>query len=413
MDGISFVRAACPACHCPDCRTILDFGNQAFSLAPMMRWNAPAINWRALLQVCEDCGLVFFREPVALDLADLPRNPHTRVFPREYSGVMLEQVLSRTDRKDRIWDFYCEDGELLRALRDAGAQDLMGVEPSSGSIALCREAGLPVRAGVFSHRLAEQMTGELGWPDLVLVRNALEHAFDLTDFFAGLKYLLDRGGRALIQLPDFDSYMQQGAFDLLIGSHYNFFTRKSLERTLRAYGLRMESCWQTEFGGGHYWAEVRGGAAEDRDEEEPELSGVERFVNRCHDNIETVRCEISSLVQRFSCLAACGVGVRGHTLLGYAGITGGIGYVVEDKLVWRGRTLPGIGLPVARTEQMHTQPPEVCLLMPQWDRGEQAHLLEKIREWFPLDTLCVEFCPADRPDLFLIERPAVYHSERF
>lgn len=402
MTGYYAMRTACPGCACEACRSILDFGQQAYTLAPLQRSMTPAVSSRVQLQVCEDCGLIFIREPMRQSCLLPVRNPHARMFPPDYPQLLARLVRDGGSVFDRVWDIYCDDGGVLRELRAGGMQALMGIEPTAGSSVLCRESGFYVETGIFSLELAQEMVAKHGWPDRVLLRNALEHAERLADYLRGLAFLLSKGASAILQLPNFARTMREGMYHDLNAAHCNHFTPDTLCRLLRAHGLSAKATGQDEHGGGNLFYEIRTGTGGALSSPDPEA--VDRFVWRCRDNLEAVRAEVQNVGRRYGRIAACGFSVPGHALLGYSSTASSVCFVIEERPVWRGRVLPGCELPVIDSRTLHDHPPEVCLLLPQWNREEQMRLRGRCAEWLRRDGLVVEFCPPEQPGVILSER---------
>lgn len=123
-----------------------------------------------------------------------------------------------------VLDYGCGNGEFVRAMRGAG-YDCFGYDPNSASESEYVNRGHEGRSY-----------------DLITLWHVFEHFSDPAAELARLTALLKPGGRLFIAVPNFeglDSRFGRGKwFHLDLPRHVFHYGPESLERTLRAAGLR-------------------------------------------------------------------------------------------------------------------------------------------------------------------------------
>jgi SAM-dependent methyltransferase len=168
--------------------------------------------------------------------ADAPEDPEPWAWERRRALLLGEARAG-----ERVLDLGCGAGRFVAALRDAGA-DAVGVELAEAALERARR-----NAPGADLRLLEpdgSLPLEHASVDLVWCSEVLEHVADTAHLLLEARRVLRPGGRllcttpfhgriksALIALSRFDAH-----FDPL-GQHLRFYTRSSLERTLRESGF--------------------------------------------------------------------------------------------------------------------------------------------------------------------------------
>lgn len=161
--------------------------------------------------------------------------------PHSSHGVLLRWL--RTIAPTRVLDVGCSDGQFGALVRREGHQ-VFGVdlvkherigERLDGFVEADLNRGLPDEAG----------TGY----GAIVAADVLEHTIDPARLLAEMTERLAPDGRILISVPNFAHWYPRirvllGRFDydergLLDQGHVRFFTRRSLERLIRASGLRI------------------------------------------------------------------------------------------------------------------------------------------------------------------------------
>jgi hypothetical protein len=150
----------------------------------------------------------------------------------------------------------CNDGDLLRHFHEQGCPTL-GIDPATGPVKVARERGLDVRTRPFTLAYAQDLFYEYGTVGLVIANHVLAHVADVSDFLAGVSFILDDDGVALIEVQYLPDLLVNNAFDLVYHEHRNFFSLTSLEAALERHGLFVTNFIHTDRQGGSIRVEVR------------------------------------------------------------------------------------------------------------------------------------------------------------
>lgn len=128
------------------------------------------------------------------------------------------------------------------------ATEIWGIEPDAGAAEIARSRLDRVINGTFEDALAEL---PLRYFDTVICNDVIEHMADHDRFFETIKSHLSRDGVLVGSIPNVRYY--RNLFSLVLAkdweyqdagvldrTHLRFFTEKSLRRTLRSHGFRLE-----------------------------------------------------------------------------------------------------------------------------------------------------------------------------
>lgn len=162
----------------------------------------------------------------------------------------------------RVLDVGCGKGPNAGPLRRAGADHLVGADPSAAASEVAR----PLYDEFHTAAIEDLTPATFAQPfDLIVAADVIEH---LTDHWAGLKRLRELarpGARLAVSTPNVQTWeivgsLLRGRWDydpaggLMDSTHLRWFTRSSLHEALRTTG------WEPERDGGS-WA---GGARRQR-----------------------------------------------------------------------------------------------------------------------------------------------------
>jgi SAM-dependent methyltransferase len=146
-----------------------------------------------------------------------------------------DRIISAAGRPiRRLLDIGCGDGTLLRALRERGADQVRGIDPSPKSSVVAAQRGIDVEVGSFSH-----MPDDLGEFDVISMTGVLEHVWDIDQAMTWAIAHLSTDGILYIELPDASRYLDPylGPFEDFNSEHVNHFSPDSLVTLGARFGM--------------------------------------------------------------------------------------------------------------------------------------------------------------------------------
>jgi SAM-dependent methyltransferase len=141
---------------------------------------------------------------------------------------------SKVGRSASILDLGCGDGELIRSLRAAGFENVLGADPFIEEDIL-----LPNGVRVLKRR-DNEMEGSF---DLVMAHHSVEHMPDQLKAAQNLFRLTAPGGKCVVRIPTVDSWAWKkygvNWVQLDAPRHLYLHSRNSIEKLLEAAGFKM------------------------------------------------------------------------------------------------------------------------------------------------------------------------------
>jgi len=144
------------------------------------------------------------------------------------------------DRSSRILEIGCANGRLLSYLKEAGYDDVTGVDPSPGCARAARMLyDVPVKTGtVFDFPKPDKPY------NFVVILGVLEHIRDLHRAVQCMRDVTLEDGRVFVGVPDASNLIaeQDAPYQEFSTEHINFFSPLSLQYLMESGGFRAISC---------------------------------------------------------------------------------------------------------------------------------------------------------------------------
>ena len=216
-------------------------------LTDAAQWSAPtpiAIH----LEACRDCGLIRQAPGYAVQLnyEEIARDT-ARQLPDYTSQIITSLADFGVGSDGLVVEVGANDGTFLRALRAAGYQRLVGVEPSEHLAARAATAGLAIHNAFFGQACATRMLTRHGPAQAVICRHTLEHVPDIRDLMHGIAAILAPGGLCFLEVPDTDWIVSQLFAHEIWDEHVSYFRAGALTRLVRGAGLTPVRLKRTRF----------------------------------------------------------------------------------------------------------------------------------------------------------------------
>jgi SAM-dependent methyltransferase len=233
-------RALCQCCGEVELHRLVGFSDVPMSgvFRKSTNESLPCID--LYLDVCTHCGLVrqaagggpkAYVEVTRSTSLQFPKYVHDLIAKLRSSGVGLD---------DLVLEIGANDGLFMTALRDAGFNNLVGVEPSQDLAAAAQAKGHTVVCDYFGPGLVPVLLAAHGPARAVICRHTLEHVPQPDTFVAALAQCLDGGNAlALVEVPDGSAIPDLLNVYEFWDEHLFCFSQNNLVRLLQRAGLQV------------------------------------------------------------------------------------------------------------------------------------------------------------------------------
>lgn len=378
----------CRSCGNAAGRLVLDLGLQplANNLLRPEDLAKPEPCFPLRVFVCPECWL--------LQITDLV--PPVELFSEylyfsSFSDTMLRHAREAAQRylrdfsldtASQVLEIASNDGYLLQNFRDARVPCL-GIEPAANIAKVARAEGIETRVEFFSTQLAATLKQEGRQADLILGNNVFAHAPDINDFVAGLKLLLQPGGRVVLEFPHGLELLEKTEFDTIYHEHVFYFTLTALLPLFTRHGLEVVRVERLPIHGGSLRVFAGHCGAHPVDETVAALLAEEHAHGLASParyaafggQVAAIRIALVKLVtdlrQQGKSVAAYGASAKGSTLLNYCGLDHRqLDFVADRSPHKQGRLTPGTHIPIVAVEELAHRRPDYTLLLT-WNFAEE------------------------------------------
>jgi len=321
---------------------------------------------------CSGCGLVQLSEPPVPYFRDVIR---AAAVSKTLKALKTEQFSGLIDRYSlwgrKVIEIGCGKGEFLSLWKGLGVE-IHGLEYAHASVAACREDFLNVTQGYVDHIGYRLPNGPY---DAFVLLMFLEHMPDPNAALRGIRNNLVGDAIGLIEVPNFDMVVRNRVFSEFIADHLFYFTRETLEFTLRLNGFEVLECSQLR---DDYVL-----SATVRNRSPLDLSDFNAAQIR-------VVLEIRAFIDRFPVrsVAIWGAGHQALAMISLSGIADRVAYVVDSALFKQGKFTPASHLPVVPPDALASSPVAALIVMAASYSDEVVGIVRrKLGEHLPLAIL--------------------------
>lgn len=346
----------CRVCLKTSLRTVIDFGHHPRTKFLLERKDQLAEVFPIILSKCTVCGHIQLQNSIPanklygqqINLSSWKNQPHL--------DRIIELVSKLVTKKKKIVEIGCSDGHLLKLLSEKGYKSLVGVDP-------CATIGLEnieMLRGYFNSIIIR----DLGKPELIICRHVLEHVDNLIEFCSCLASI---GKYYIIEVPNFDFFMNATDYSGVWEEHCNYFTLRSLSNLLLRFGIKVRSSEVCNYSGQSLLitAEKTGSVSIEND------SSPNQRIKEYGSFWPDIR---NSWLRGFSKLKhnvfMYGAGCRGISLINYMGLGQFIDGVIDDQKEKQYKYVPGSTLPIYPLEPFKEM--QTCLLAVNNENEETA-----------------------------------------
>lgn len=371
----------CRLCGSQDLATFLDFGD--FPLAGAFLKPEEVANEKFYpmgVQFCRSCTMVQVDTAVSADT--LFKN---YFYFSSAIGTLREHFAEFSDEigkefavpgESLVVEIGSNDGVLLRPLRARGIR-CVGVDPATNVVNSIKEQGIRVINDCFTSSVARGIRRECGAADAVVSSFSFAHIDDIHEVARGIDLLLSKDGVFIFEIYYLGIVIEELQYDMIYHEHMSYYTYRSLEKFLGAYGLEIFDIKRIPLRSGtlrFYARRVGSGkrpktSAVERHRDYERSSGLwdEATYLGFGERVNKTRADLMRLLGRLKSegksVIGYGASGRATTIMNYCGIdTRHLDYVVDDAPAKHGFLTPGTHIPIKPWPMGEGAPPDYALV---------------------------------------------------
>lgn len=328
----------CRSCESLDPKQFFNLGLHPPSNSLLNDLNESEKKYPLALMFCDNCNLVQLSYTV--DPRELFSHyvwvTGTSPTTRRYAERFFDEFKKRTSKTDQtyILEIASNDGTFLAPFLKNNYK-VLGIDPAENITEVANQKGIPTRALFWGSEIAENILKEKGASTFVFARNVLPHVADTRDFVAGLACILHDNGILAIEVHYSKIILDQLHYDSIYHEHLCYFTLKSLERLLNAFGLYVFDLMESPISGGSIVVYTKKMQAEESEkvkyyreielkEKINEFSTWENFRKRSEKHREDLLHILREVKKSGGNVIGWGASARSSTLLNFDGIAADI-----------------------------------------------------------------------------------------
>jgi SAM-dependent methyltransferase len=314
----------------------------------------------------------------------------------EHARAYVEMISDRLEltSDSLVVELASNDGYLLQHFLPRRIP-VLGIDPAANVARAAEDRGVPTLVEFFGVELAERLIGEGRRADLILGNNVLAQVPDINDFIGGVAILLAPGGTATFEFPHLGRLLEGLQYDTIYHEHFSYFSLSTIEKIVRAHGLRVIDVEELASHGGSL--RVYAAHRADSREAAPGVAGLiaredaeglrdparyYRFAEEVEESKWALLDLLIELRRGDKQIVGYGAPGKGNTLLNFCGIrTDFLDYTVDRNPYKQGRFTPGTHIPILPPERIAETRPDAIVILP-WNLAREiATQLAYTREW--------------------------------
>lgn len=349
-------KSECRFCQSKNIYKFLDFGFMPHAGDFLNKFEIGKEKYYPLrIFYCKKCYLV-----QVLDIPD-PKDLFTNYkYASTYSlknyfekyAIKLSKLFKRNDF---IIEIGCNDGVLLKPLKELGAR-VLGIDPAI----LIKDKKVLVENKFFNEKTSKFILKKYGKADVILASNVMAHIDDMTGVLKGIKNILKPSGVFIFEVHYLPSLINNMQYDFFYNEHLSYYTLTTLKRFFQKFGLTLTKVENTKVHGGSIRVYVKIDNVECKinnsvqkmlDYEKSngflKLEKYKNFAREVEKSKISLLNKIIKLKSNNNKLVGYGASGRANTILNYCGITSNmINYIVDESPLRAGKYTPGVYIPI-------------------------------------------------------------------
>jgi len=296
----------------------------------------------------------------------------TNFEPEDHLDKLVEDLikLPGVSSSSVIGAYSFKDDSTIKRLNTKGYNNSWRIDPKS-DLGVDKFANLETYQHEFTIEKSRKIKEKYGEADILLVRHALEHAYDISNFVKAIRLLVKPTGYIVWELPSCEKYLIHGDCTMVWEEHVYYFT----EFTFREF-FKKEKLFINSFNLIQYPLEdcIVAITHENQNQKihnfndskdvdiEIEINRAKRYIELFDNNKVSIPKILKSARHKFGSIAIFGAGHFTVAFISILNIEHLIDYIIDDNPNKKGRKLPAGNIPIVSSDILHQKNIKLCLL---------------------------------------------------
>lgn len=310
---------------------------------------------------CSSCGLVQLNNEPVPYYKEVIRASAFSDEMREFRFKQFKNFVNKYNLKGKkIIEIGCGKGEYLSIMKQTGI-NAYGLEESLESVEECIKQGLEVEPGFVEDQDYKINKGPF---NAFFMLSFLEHLPDPNQVLRGIGNNLLESSVGIIEVPNFDMVLRKKLFSEFTRDHLSYFTKDSLESTLKMNGYDILDC-------NEIWHDyIISSVVKKR-----KILDIGNFNKHQNEIKKNINGYVDSFKQNG--VAIWGAGHQALAMISLMDLKDKIKYVVDSAPFKQGKYTPATHLPIVSPEKLNIEPVEAVIIMAAAYSDEVARIIQE------------------------------------
>jgi nucleoside-diphosphate-sugar epimerase/quercetin dioxygenase-like cupin family protein/SAM-dependent methyltransferase len=353
-DLIKNYKLQCRVCNNNNLTRIVSLGYQPFANNLLIKINEKYKSYPLELNLCEkcyNCQLSYTADPKKLFSNYLYLSSTSTSFVDHFKKAAKKyKKILKLNLEDQIIDIGSNDGVALKAFKELGFNNILGVEPAKNLVKIANDKGIKTIQGFLNNDLIKKINIKA---NLILASNVFAHADNIQEISDCIFSLLKKNGVLIIEVQYLLNTLIDCSFDNIYHEHVNYWSILSLNNFFKNQKAKIFKIEKINTHGGSIRVYISKNSKIKIDTSVKKLldkeikAGInklniyEKFKQKIFDKRKKIRNNIRVIKKSKKTIIGYGSPAKATTALNFYNISKEIDYIIDDNPLKNNKYIPG------------------------------------------------------------------------
>ncbi len=306
------------------------------------------------------------------------------------NDIIIKMKKYGISRKSKILEIASNDGTFLNLINKKYKCLAVGIDPASNLKKRFKKRKIFTITNYFNFDQSNKIKKKFKIFDYIFARNVLAHVPDPNKIFKGVKNLLNRDGKFILEVPHLDNIIRYNQYDNIFHEHVGFHSLKSIIDLSNKYNLKVYDVEKIDSQGGSIRCFLSNKESSDRItnrvklvmKEEKKLGlysskKLKKFNLKILSHIRKLKKLLEALKKKQKRISIYGASGKGQALMQFCNINNKIvDYVFDKSSLKQGCFTPGTQIKIKNPADIKKTNIQYLLLL-SWNLKKEIIKQEK------------------------------------